>query len=184
VSLIRNIKAVAGKVALKKVREPERVRKGSNFTNAERIAFVYIDSDETFFKQIKNFTRQLKTDYNIRNVMALGFIDSKAKDIPVWQNQKLEFEYFTREDLNWKMKPGSRVRKFVEEDFDILIDLTDGKSLPLNFVIRESRACMKVGRKGSRVEKVYDLIFDMGQKDALDSYLDQLKKYLSKPQIQ
>jgi hypothetical protein len=181
--IIRNIKTIVGRNVLRSEKEPERVRRGSNFTNASRVAFLYKDADEDFFKKIKQYIKQIKTDYGIKHVFALGFVDTESKKIPIWQNQKLESEFFTREDLNWQMRPVNNVGKFINEDFDILIDLTDGKSLPLNFVAKESKAAMKVGVKGSTAERYYDLIIDMGYSFSIDKYLDQLKLYLSNPKI-
>ncbi|MDZ4752050.1 MAG: hypothetical protein SGI87_10575 [Flavobacteriales bacterium] len=181
--ILRTIKTIAGRNALKREKEPERVRKGSNFANASKVAFIYLDSNEEFFRTIKSYIKQLKAEFNIKTVSALGYVDADSKRMPVWQNQKLEFEYFNRGDLNWHLKPVGNVTKFVKEDFDILIDLTDGKALPLNFVVRESRAYMKVGIKGSKAEKYYDLIIDMGHDFQIDKYLDQIKLYLSNPKI-
>lgn len=98
----------------------------------------------------------------LKSVFALGYVDVETKKIPIWQNQKLESEFFTREDLNWQMRPVKNVSKFINEDFDILVDLTSGKNLPLNFLVKESKAAMKVGVKGSTAERYYDLIIDMG----------------------
>lgn len=163
--------------------EPLRLRKGFNFHSAERVAFIYLDSDETFFKSLKKYAKYLKENFNIKSVMMMGFVDEPDKKIPIWQQHKLETDFFSRVNLNWYLKPVSGVKNFLEEDFDILIDFSGGNSLPLNYVLKESVAKMKVGALGSRAARNCDFILNMGNQFGADKYIVQLNAYLSNPKI-
>jgi hypothetical protein len=163
--------------------EPLRLRKGCNFHSAERVAFIYLDSDEEFFKSLKKYAKYLKENFNIKSVMMMGFVDQPDKKIPIWQQHKLESDFFSRSNLNWYLKPVSGVKNFIEDDFDILIDFSGGNTLPLNYVFKESKAKMKVGALGSRAARNCDFILNMGNQFGVDKYIVQLNAYLSNPKI-
>jgi len=177
------IKEMAGSRLLKKEFEVLRIRKGSNYHSAKSIGIIYKDLDEAFFKEIRAYAKYLKDEYNVQQVIALGFIDEVAKKIPVWQQHKLEFEYFTKDDLNWHLKPVKGISRFVQVPFDLLLDFSGGNVVPLNYVFKSSVAGMKVGVRGSKSERFSDFIIDMGSQFGLEKYVEQLNLYLSNPKI-
>lgn len=163
--------------------EPARNKHGSNYHSAKRIAFLYLDSDEEFFKNIKKYATYLKNSFGVKSVHMMGYVDRQEKYAPIWQQHVLESDFFTRDDLNWYLKPIKRVQNFINEEFDILIDFSDGDNLPLNFVLKESKALMKVGQKGATAERYCDFIIDMGNSTGIAKYVEQLNSYLSNPLI-
>ena len=181
--MVRRIKQAAGARFLRQEAEPQRERKGSNFNSAQRIGILYLDQDEPYFNKVRNYAKYLKDEFDIKSVIALGFVDEVNKKLPIWQLQKLELNYFTREDLNWHYKPILNVQKFVSEDFDMLIDLSGGNCVPLNYVLKESKAKMKVGLKGSKCERYCDFLLNMGEQPSTDKFIEQLNLYLSNPKI-
>lgn len=172
-----------GKRALAKEIEPVRLRQGFNFYSAKRVAFLYVDSDEDFFKKMKQYAAFLKTNYGIKTVNMLGFVDRPEKQAPAWQQHILESDFFTKSDLNWYLRPVQRASNFTVEDYDILIDFSGGETVPLNFVLKESKAHMKVGLKGSYAERYCDFIIDMGSRLGMAQFVEQLNLYLSNPHI-
>lgn len=178
-----SIRTYIGKRMLSKEIEPVRIRQGFNFNSAKRVAIIYLDSDEDFFKKIKQYTNFLKSSYGIKSVHMMGFVNRKEKQVPAWQQHVLESDFFTRNDLNWYMRPIKRVSNFIIEDFDILIDFSGGETVPVNFVFKESKAHMKVGLKGSASEKYCDFIIDMSNQFGIAKYVEQLNLYLSNPHI-
>jgi hypothetical protein len=160
-----------------------RLRKGSNFNSAERIGIIYKDTNEEFFKDLKAYSKYLRENFSIKSVFLLAFVDEREKKLPAWQQHKLEMEFFTQQDLNWSLRPVSGVEKFLREDFDILIDFSGGNVVPLNFILKESHAKMKVGMRGSRAERYCDFIIDMGNQFGVAKFVEQLNSYLSNPKI-
>ena len=181
--LVRRIKQAAGGRFLRNEAEPQRERRGSNFNSARRIGLLYLDSDEPHFIKVRNYSKFLKDEFDIKSVICLGYVDEVKKKLPVWQLQKLELNYFSREDLNWHYKPIQNVATFLQEDFDILIDLSGGNVVPLNYVMKESKARMKVGLKGSRCDRYCDFLLNMGDAPSADKFIEQLNLYLSNPKI-
>lgn len=163
--------------------EPVRLRKGFNFNSAESVGILYKDTDEAFMNKLKEYASYLKSNFNISKVILLGFVDEPEKKIPAWQKHSMEFGFFSRQQLNWHQRPISGVADFIEQDFDILIDFSGGNVLPLNFVMKESRAKMKVGMRGTRTERYCDFILNMGNQFGMDKFVEQLNAYLSNPRI-
>jgi hypothetical protein len=181
--VLKSLRSSYGKRVLFRENEPARNKQGSNYHSAKRVAFLYLDTDEEFFKNIKKYATYLKNSYGIKSVHMMGFVDRPEKQAPIWQQHVLESDFFTRTDLNWYLRPVNRVQSFIQEEFDILIDFTSGDSLPINFVLKQSRALMKVGQKGAVAERYGDFIIDMGNQTGIAKYVEQLNSYLSNPLI-
>lgn len=179
----RKIKESFGARMLHREVEPLRLRKGFNFNSAESVGIIYKDTDEEFFKNLREYSAYLKSHFNIRSVFLLAYVDEPEKRIPSWQQHKLELDFFTRQHLNWHQRPIEVVEKFVNQDFDILIDFSGGNVLPLNFILKESRAKMKVGMRGTRAERYCDFILNMGEQFGMTKFVEQLNAYLSNPKI-
>lgn len=182
-ALLRKIKQGIGDRFLRREIEPVRLRSGSNFRSAQRVGFIYKDVDQSFYQRLGEFADHLKAKYDIKTVHSLAFVDEKEKKLPEYQRQRVDAEFFTRQDLNWHMKPIRNVSNFLTQDFDILIDFSGGKVVPLNFVLKESVARMKVGMRGTPAERYCDFIIDMGDQFGLDKFIEQLNLYLSNPKI-
>jgi hypothetical protein len=77
--------------------------------------------------------------------MVLGYVDSK-KLIDHYLYRK-GFDFFCKNDLNWYYKPvSSQTEKFINEPFDILINLSLEYQFPIHYVCSASKASFKTGR--------------------------------------
>jgi hypothetical protein len=178
--------AIKEKLALRKLRktvEPMRNRTGFNFHSADRIAILYEDSDEPYYKKLRDYAAYLKSTYALKSVFLLGYIPFVDKQLPPWQQHKLESEYFTKSEVNWQMQPSGAAEKFLRDEFDMLIDFSSGNCIPLNFVMKQSRSKMKVGVAGTRSSNYCDLIINLGESPSTDQFVKQLNTYLSNPKI-
>lgn len=182
-ALLRKIKQGIGNRMLRREIEPVRLRSGSNFRSAQRVGIMYKDVDRAYYDRLREFGEHLKAKYDIKQVHSLAFVDEKEKKLPEYQRQMAESTFFSRQDLNWHLKPVQNVQQFIAQDFDILIDFSGGHIVPLNFVLKESIARMKVGMRGTPAERYCDFIIDMGDQFGLDKFIEQLNLYLSNPKI-
>ena len=97
----------------------------------------------------KNYLKNMCTGDYIFNL--------DADELPLYVTPKLEYDYFVRKDLNWKLEAATpEVSNFIQEEFDILIDMTITDDEVLRFVIRESKARFKVGGSGCKVANDLD----------------------------
>jgi hypothetical protein len=178
-SYFNHIGNLLGRNELRKVALKPRQKAVYNFGNARSIALVYREKGESFFILVKQYVQFLKNEYGIKEVLALCYIDDK-KVVPHYHVHRLKYDYFTRKNVNWRSKPDcDEVSRFVERDFDILIDLEKESCLPLQFVVAQSRASFKVGYYNEDWKELYDLMLKTAGKTTFDGYVDQVNHYLN-----
>lgn len=175
--MLGGIKSKAGNYFLKKeLNAQKRKAQVANLAGAKKIALLYQADDEEVYKKVKRYVKYLKEEEGIRKIMALGF--STEKETPFFLQAKLEFDHFTKKELNWYGKPaGTIVDNFIEEDYDIIIDLTMERVLPLRFILVNSKAKFKVGRYSDENEPYYDMMIAVSEEN-LDHYIKQINHYL------
>ena len=149
-----------------------------NFSNATKVALLYKGDDEASFRSVQRYVKYLKDEEGIRHIMALGYYD--LKETPDYLQSQIEFDYFTRNDVNWYRKPTSRnVEHFVEKDYDILIDLSANQCTPLKYTLLKSKAKFKVGRYSKENEVYYDLMINVSEKVNMATYIKSINHYLA-----
>lgn len=154
-----------------------------NLSNALSVALLYIDSDEEHFKRVKSLVNELHSIYGVKKVCALGFIDLPEKAIPVYHAQKLEYMYFTRNDLNWHLSPNAALANFLSEPYDLLIDLSTKPCLPLQYVVKASKARMKVGTGLADAGQLYDICIQPKSSATPGELWESILHYLTKPNL-
>jgi hypothetical protein len=164
-----------------KQRKVRRDKAVSNFDTADRVGVIFSLEEETSFDLTNQFLNYL-AGKKIK-VYALGYIPQKEIPPRIAPNSKINL--FTRKDLNWYYMPVHPiVQQFIEQDFDILIDLSKQSLLPLKFVNNLSRARLKVGMESNN-GRDYDLMIRIGPEQGLHYLIEQIKHYVSqinKPQ--
>ncbi len=179
-SFLVRLKHGIGKLLPAKKVENNRTKKGRGLRDNVRLAIVFQNKDEAHFKKKRNFLQHLKGEYGVREGLILVYFDQLEKDRPLYLNQLKELQYFTKEDLNWRLRPAKILTGFCKKEFDILLDLTTEPCDALEHVVAGSIASMKVGRKGSIHEKYMDLIMDIPENLGEDDFLKYTEYYLSK----
>lgn len=134
-----------------------RNRQSCNLRNAQHVGLIYLERDFEFRQAIVNLSKHLKEELDVKSVSVLSYVDTEAKDTPRWLVKKLSSGYFCKSDLNWYSKPTTEVVNFTDIEFDILIDLELDPILPLKFVLKSSKAKMKVGPKQVDCTNDYDI---------------------------
>jgi hypothetical protein len=176
--LIEDIKFKLGEYFLDKSPVNNRRVKVNNFAQSTRIGIIYKEQDESFFILVKQYVKYLKEEHGIRNIIAMAYLPEKH--VPHYHHHKLEFDFFTVAELNWKMKPeGIHIENFIANDFDILIDLTLDAISPLVYVLAKSRAHFKVGAFHTEKDELLDLMIDMDGKSTFDQYLKKINHFLT-----
>ena len=177
--LIENIKNYFGKAKLNSLLNKNVNRKVSfcNLNNAKNVGILIELKEESDYKNLLNFIKVLKGDYGIRNVSSIAFYDDKEE--PFYLQSKLSFDFFLSSDLNWKREVQKSVcETFRKEEFDLLIDLTDGFVLPLRNLLLTSQAQFKVGRFSDENAMYYDFMIDAG-KSNFSQFTQELVRYLT-----
>ena len=92
---------------------------------------------------------------------------------------KLGLDFFTRKTLNWFYKPSNPIIKnFVNREFDILIDLHTGNSIPFKYIVAMSKARFKIGKYEKGSTSFYDFMISTRENLALPQFIEQVNHYL------
>ncbi len=176
-----------------------RIRKINNFDSAKTLGIVFNATHQNNYEKIKNFISFL-SDYDLK-VLAIGFVnDNKIPDNYLYYTG---FNFFSKKNLNWYFKPRDPdVDKFIDKQFDILIDFSLGDYFPVQYIVGLSKAKFKVGRLSEK-NNYYDLMIalekykkpevltdiekskklylniDVEKENKLDFFIEQVKHYLS-----
>jgi hypothetical protein len=160
----------------KNVSKVVRERRMINLKAVRKIGILYALDDIPIYETISEFVTQLQQDH--KDVKALGFVRNKqmiSRFLP-----KLSYDFFSSKDVNWFFKPiHTRVRDFIEKEFDILIDLSMIDSLPLKYISGLSMAHCRIGRFSEKNTICYDLMIDLTSTMSLQDYIKQIIHYLT-----
>jgi hypothetical protein len=175
-SIIQNIKNIAGNYFLSgEVKSLHRDKMFVNMQDAKTVGIVFEATDNSNFELVKKYITYLREMK--KKVKAIGFYNQK--NIPAMAYSKLEYDFFCQKDLSWFNAPNSiYVKNFMEEKFDILLDLNLNDLFPLRYISTRSKANFKVGKKSDRNNSIFDLMIEMDEKKGLKYFLKNIDTYL------
>jgi hypothetical protein len=153
-----------------------RQKKDPNIHRNASIGILYNATERETFDVVREFYRDLRSNGNAP--ASLGYID--FKEVTFHPLARPESDYFFKHQLNWMQKPsGTVVDNFINEPFDILINLTLSDFYPIDYIAALSKAGVKIGRLESAVSFCYDMSFQNGENADLKSFAYTIIHYLS-----
>src|ERR1017187_3796836 len=162
--------ALANRKFQQEIKGFHRDRKVMSMKDAKRIGLLYNATESEDFEIVKTYVRKLLADK--KEVTSLGFVDKK--ELPANQFAKLGLDFFTRKNLNWYMVPDSPlVTNFINEDFDILINLNIGACFPLQYISADRKAKYRVGQYDIKNAIYYDLMIHTPKNETLKHFIEQ-----------
>ncbi len=158
---------------LKKVRFKREV---VGFENANKIGLLYDATDEKDYEVVKSYVKTVRSTLK-KDILAMGYVDKK--NLPPAQFAQYGLDFFTRKDLNFKMIPiNPIVQNFINEKFDILINLNSGKCFPLRYISAMSHARFRVGRYLRTATDSYDMMVQIKGEPAIKVVIDEIEHFL------
>ena len=94
-----------------------------------------------------------------------------------FKNAIFDTPAFSLKDLSWNGRFSAKASAFLAAEYEVLISFTASENKMAHFLVSESRAHLKVGRK----EAVKNDIFDLNISAAITAhevFISELKKYL------
>lgn len=174
---IENIRIAAGRYFLQKEKNIVFGKRNvPNIKTAKTIGIIYEALDQETYNAVTDMAESLREKGKIVKIM--GYIPSRkyAQDYYL----KLEFDFFNWKDLNWRMKPTKNtVIDFINNDFDILIDLSLKPCFALEYIVHTSKANFKVGRFVSENKLNYDLMIHNDEHNSLRNFISIIVHYLT-----
>ena len=128
-----------------------------NIKEAKSIGILYDATHVFSFEAVRDLTNELSN--KTKKIKVLGYVDSKQM-IDHYLYRK-GFEFFTRNHLNWYNKPESdAVNEFINQEFDILLDLNLEHIYPNIYILAFSKAKFKTGVY-SKGQELLDFMIDI-----------------------
>ncbi|NUM51791.1 MAG: hypothetical protein HUU48_11830 [Flavobacteriales bacterium] len=176
-ALVKNIKKSTARFLLrKKLSLLKREIQSSSFSSLKEVGVLYDATDKKTYDLIRLFIHELKKEG--KRVVSIGFVNSKKE--AEFIKPQLDFFYFNKKNTNWLNIPStSEVKRFINTNFDLLIDLNIDEHFPLEYICALSRSKFKVGKTGSYHSSFCDMQIDISQDYSVKFLLSQLKHYLN-----
>lgn len=171
--LLQNIKNKVFQRALQQQGRQNRTeRKFVGFEKAQSIGILFdatdLDKREAVFQYAENLSN------NNKRVKLLGFFDSKLDD------PNFTFRYFNRKQLDWAGRPhGENVQEFVEQPFDMMINLDTISKPQAEYISAQSHAHLRIGPVTENTF-CYELMVDISGSQNLQTFIQQMESILAK----
>jgi hypothetical protein len=175
--LFKSLRLKIGKAILsKKIARTKRKLYYSNISQVKNIGIVWDASRLDDFPSLSRFYQKLH-ERNIE-VKILGYFP--GKNLP---DQYTAIRYLTcirKQDINLFYNPVSfETNTFINNRFDILIDINFKKLFPLQYILSLSNAGFKIGLfEPETNETPFDLMMEIKNPIDIDYYLSQIIQYL------
>lgn len=145
------------------------------FDEARTIGLVFDASTAAEYRLVLNYVKTLQ-DMN-KKVKCLGFYQGKRK--PGYLTDQLNWSYCHKADLGWSLAVKSdQVARFVDEEFDVLIDLSPSSLFYTKYLSGMSNALYKVGRFHEEQINIYDLLIQVADSTKLQELMEHVNHYL------
>lgn len=174
--LIENIKSTYAKRQIKsEAKNVSRRKIVSNIDDAKTVGIVFPFTDKEDFELLKKYVLYLREMK--KKVKAIGYY--KTKEEPNIQYSKVDYDFFSKKSHNWYGKPSDHlVTNFIEEEFDIMIDINPNEDSVITYIAAMSKAKFKVGRFDEN-DYIHDLMFEAPKEKGLKFFLRQVDTYLA-----
>lgn len=154
-----------------------------SFYGVRTVGMIFDASNPEDYELVKRYVVYLRE--NAKKVKVLGYFSQK--NIPPLTYSKLEYDFFSSKEVNWFEKPTTHIiDNFMNEEYDLLIDLNIHDHFPLKYISALSKAKFKVGKYKEEDEEIYDMMIDADNTQTLKYFLRQIDTYitmLNKPEI-
>lgn len=173
--------AIRKKLALTKIKQDaERVLRNKQVFNLDDaktigIAFEFTTSEDfDLLKKYVLYLRELK-----KKVKVIGYYTGKVE--PAVQYSKVDYDFVNEKSFTWWGKSADHiVNNFIEEPYDIYIDINFNDVIALKHIGYNSAASFKIGRYVEDVETPFDMLISVTKESGLKAFLREVDTYLQK----
>ena len=147
-------------------------KKQVNLKSARKIGILFDATELTTRKTILDYVETLKDRQKV--VRLLGYFDNRLKD------NNFTFRHYNKANIDWAMRPkGEYVEEFINQDFDVLINLSPKSRKDAEYITALTGASLKVGPITDNTN-CYDLMLDTKQNIEIPQFIKQVEAILNK----
>jgi hypothetical protein len=149
----------------------QRKRAVHNLNTAKTVGILFEASNEKIRKEATEWAEQLTKQG--KKVKLLGFFNTPKPPV-----EAPAYDSFFAKETGFNYQPSAaKVKTFIQESFDILLDLNFTELPALAWAAAQSKAAMKIGRT-SNWPCDHDLQLDLPAERGIKQFATQLQPYL------
>ncbi len=140
---------------------------------------LYILDDEATFYTVRDLLERLRKERGVERTR--GFALLPEDEVPDMATGARDMEYIRSKDLSWTSKlKWDPLQSSDQEGPDIVIDLTDGRSVALDRLMSQVPAGLRIGRYSYERMPFYDLMVETQEDEGIDDLCDRILRYLER----
>lgn len=179
-SILNSLKDYLGGIMLRReMKTHSQIRKINKFKfeNVKTIGIIFDAANADDFELVKRYVTELREAG--KKVKVLGFF--KTNGVPSLTYSKLDFDFFSNKEVSFFGKPTAVIiQNFIDEAFDLLIDLNIHDHFALRYVAAMSKAVFKVGKfEGENDIHTHDMMIDADHTQTIKYFLRQIDTYIT-----
>lgn len=173
--MIEKIKQYYRKSCLKNVQAASnRFVKCTSLSKARYIGILYQIEEEASYILLSSYVDSLLAEGKVLRIV--GYHNHKY--VPHYCIPKLKYDFFCQKEQNWFGKPNAAfVEEFVNEPFDLLLDLSLNSLFPLQYLLAKSKATFKVGRQKENNTKLLDMMLKLDDDKSVKDLMAYINEY-------
>jgi hypothetical protein len=173
--IFNRIRLQSGLARLKQeIGKMSRKNRSVSLSSAQNIGILVPIQNQNELQEAEVLATQLKKEH--KRVKLMGFLFDKT--IQVSPNSNIEI--ISVEDTEWNYIPKKeKILNFINNEFDILINLCTDVCFPLVYITALSKSLFKVGAYDKRNSAIFDFMVDTKQQ-SITGFSIELKHYLDK----
>jgi len=145
------------------------------FNEVQHIGIVYNAQKKEDEELVNHYANQLRQQG--KKVFLMGFVD--MKELPHNKKFNLQSEFFWKEKLNgFNLPVKDKIGRFLDYDFDILMNLYFEPSLPMQAIAAYSNAKYRIGSHIEGGFDFYDAMINVERNKNLNFLIEQIDFYL------
>ncbi|MEI6507819.1 MAG: hypothetical protein WCO54_04995 [Bacteroidota bacterium] len=174
--IIEDIKNYTGRFILSRELSQKKVKRAFiPFADVQHIGIVYSADDKNEEEEVVNYANKLRSEG--KKVFMMGYVDQKH--LPHTKKFNMQSEFFWKEKLNgFNLPIKGKIGRFLDLDFDLLLNLHTGVSLPMQAIAAYSKAKYRMGSNITGGLDFYDAMIDTGNRKDLIFLIEQIDFYL------
>lgn len=171
--------AIKKKLAMSKIRQDAslvtREKQVFNLSDAKSIGIAFEYTTPEDFELLKKYVIYLRE--HKKKVKCIGYYTGKTE--PPVQYSKVDYDFINEKSFTWWGKPSSHiVSNFLEEPFDVYIDVNLKDNIVIRYIAHVSKAKFKIGHYKEDPESPFDMQLSIAKESGLKAYLREVDTYL------
>lgn len=147
-------------------------RRPKGFDESQSIGILFDATDPQERQIVKHYANFLNKKN--KNVQLFAFLNADQVQ------DNFTFKHFSNKELDWVLRPNDQVTAdFINTPFDFLINVYQGKNIPLEYISSFSKAQIRVGPYTDK-DNCFDLMIETNEQNDLGYFVKQLEYFLSR----